>query len=284
MIRSQHMLSKHLTYKTVVYVLLIIIVIATGLPLIYMVSTSLKPDGTEYDFPIRWIPERFAWENYEKAFSAVPVLTFFKNTIIIVVVTLIGELLSSSLVAYGFARIRFPGRTFLFGLMLSTMMMPFFVTMIPLFILFRAFRWVDTLYPLTIPAFFGGPPFFIFLLRQFFLTLPKDLDDAARIDGASYFRIWWSVLLPLAKPALSTVAVLSMVAHWNDFTGPLILLNSEENFTLALGIRLFQHWHRTYFNQMMAYATMMTIPVLAVFFLFQKHFVKGISMTGLAGR
>jgi len=270
--------------RLAVHILLLLLVIASSLPLVYMVSTSLKPDGTEYEFPIRWIPQRFAWENYQEAIEAVPTLTFLKNTLLISLVSLVGELLSASLAAYGFARLRFPGRDALFALMMSTLMLPYFVMMIPLFVLFRHLGWVNTLYPFTVPAFFGGHPFYIFVLRQFFMTLPTELDDAARIDGAGFLRIWWSVLLPLTRPALATVAIMSLVFHWNDFTGPLIMLNSQDKFTLALGVRLFRDQHRTYFNQTMAYSTMMTLPVLTMFFIFQKHFIKGISMTGLTGR
>lgn len=274
---------KHL-WHFVVHVLLLLIVAASILPLIYMVSTSLKPDGTEYEFPIRWIPERFAWENYVIAFTAVPTLTFLKNTALISAVSLVGELITASLVAYGFARLRFPGRDFLFTLMLATLMLPYFVTLIPLFVLYRNLDWIDTFYPLTVPAFLGGSPLFIFLLRQYYMTLPIELDEVSRIDGAGYFRTWWSVLLPLTTPALATVAILSLVHHWNDFTGPLVFLNSQENFTLSLGTRLFRDQYRVHFNQTMAYSTMMTLPIILVFFIFQKHFVKGIAMTGLTGR
>jgi multiple sugar transport system permease protein len=268
----------------VVHVLLLCLVVTTVLPLIYMVSTSLKPNGTEYEFPIRWIPERLAWENYVIAFTRVPTLTFLKNTLIISIVTLVGTLFTASLAAYGFARLRFPGRDLLFTLMLSTLMLPYFVTMIPLFVLFRNLGWINTFLPLTVPAFFGGHPLFIFLMRQFFMTLPTELDDAARIDGAGYFRTWWSVLMPLTKPALATVTILSLVFHWNDFVGPLIFLNTQEKFTLALGVRLFRDQYNTFFNQTMAYSTMMTLPILVVFFIFQKQFIRGISMTGLTGR
>ncbi|RIK35453.1 MAG: sugar ABC transporter ATP-binding protein [Chloroflexi bacterium] len=267
-----------------VHVLLLGLVATTVLPLIYMVSTSLKPNGTEYEFPIRWIPQRFAWENYVIAFTRVPTLTFLKNTLVISVVSLVGTVLTSSLAAYGFARLRFPGRDVLFTLMLSTLMLPYFVTMIPLFILFRNLGWINTFLPLTVPAFFGGYPIFIFLLRQFFMTLPTELDDAARIDGASYFRTWWSILMPLSKPALATVTILSLVFHWNDFIGPLIFLNTQDKFTLALGVRLFRDQYNTFFNQTMAYSTMMTAPILLVFFIFQKQFIRGISMAGLTGR
>lgn len=271
------------SYGTV-HVLLLMLVFVSVIPLAYMVSTSLKPNGTEYELPIRWIPERLAWENYKLALTTVPTLTFLKNTVIVTIVSLIGELLTSSLAAYAFARLRFPGRDFLFMIMMSTLMLPYFVILIPVFILFRNLGWIDTLLPLTVPAFFGGSPLYIFFLRQYFLTLPRELDEAARIDGAGFFRIWWSVILPLSKPALATVAILSLVFHWNEFTGPLVFINSQENFTLALGIRLFRNQYTTFFNQTMAYATLMTVPILIVFFIFQKQFIKGISMTGLGGR
>ncbi len=267
-----------------VHVLLLGIAAASLLPLIYMVSTSLKPDGTEYAFPIQWIPNPAVWANYPLAFTQVPTLLFLRNTLFISLTSLVGELLTCSLAAFGFARLRFPGRNIFFTLMLSTLMLPYFVTMIPLFVLFRTVHWINTFYPLVVPAFFGGSPIFIFLLRQFFLTLPTELDDAAKIDGAGFFRIWWSVLMPLVRPALATVSILSLVYHWNDFVAPLVYLNSQNKFTLALGIFLFQGQYRTYFNQTMAYATMMTLPIILVFFFFQKYFIQGISMTGLTGR
>jgi multiple sugar transport system permease protein len=266
------------------HLVLLAVAAVAMLPLVYMVSTSLKGNGLEYEFPIRWIPDPVVWQNYPIAFTSVPTLTFLKNTLLITGVSLIGEVLSASLAAYGFARLRFPGRDVLFTLMLSTLMLPYIVTMIPLFVLFRNLGWIDTLLPLTVPAFFGGHPLFIFLLRQFFMTLPTELDDAAKIDGAGFFRIWWTVLLPLARPALATVAILSLVFHWNDFVAPLIYLNTQSNFTLSLGIRLFRDEFTTRFNLTMAYSTMMTLPIITVFFLFQKYFIRGISMTGLTGR
>ena len=271
-------------WRFTVHFLLLIFIAGSILPLIYMVSTSLKPNGTEYEFPIQWIPERIAWENYPKAFLAVPTLTFLKNTLLITILSLVGELLTASLVAYRFTRLRFPGRNLLFGLMLSTLMLPYFVTLIPLFVLYRNLGWVNTFYPLIVPAYFGGSALYIFLLRQYYMTLPVELDEVARIDGAGYFRTWWSVLLPLTGPALATVAILSLVFHWNDFTGPLVFLNSQDKFTLSLGIRLFHDQYQVHFNQTMAYSTMMTIPIIMVFFIFQKHFVRGIAMTGLTGR
>ena len=267
-----------------VYLALAGVMATCMLPLIYMISTSLKPPGTETEFPIRWIPSRFVWQNYVQAFTIVPTMTYLKNTLIISSVSIVGNILTSSLVAYGFARLRFPGRDLLFTLMLSTMMLPYMVVIIPLFVLFRMLGWVNTLYPFTVPAFFGGSPLYIFLLRQYFMGLPFDLDEAAKIDGAGFFRIWWTVLMPLARPALGTVAILCLVSSWNAFQGPMILLNTPDKFTLALGTRAFQSQYTMQLNLTMAYSTMMTLPILIVFFLFQKYMIKGISMTGITGR
>jgi len=267
-----------------VHLALIGIAIASILPLTYMISTSLKAGGREFAFPIEWIPNPIVWGNYVTALTRVPTLVFFRNTMIVTLATLVGELLTASLVAYGFARARFPGKDFLFLLVLSGLMLPYMVTLIPQFVLFRNLGWINTLLPLIVPAFFGGHPFYIFLLRQFFMGLPRELDDAAMIDGAGFFRVWWTIVMPLARPALATVAILSILAHWNDFTAPLVYLNTQDNWTLALGIRLFRDQYQLNFNLMMAYAVMMTLPVFTVFFIFQKYFIQGITMTGMGGR
>ncbi|MEJ7838700.1 MAG: carbohydrate ABC transporter permease [Thermomicrobiales bacterium] len=268
----------------VVQGILLIVAAISLLPLVYMISTSLKERGTEFAYPIEWIPTPIMWSNYQTAFEVVPTWTFFSNTLVITVTTLIGGLLSASLAAYGFARVKFPGRDFLFILMLSGLMLPYMVTMIPQFVLFRELGWINTPLPLIVPSFFGGAPFYIFLLRQFFRGIPTDLEDAATLDGAGFFRIWWTVAMPLAKPALATVAILSILFHWNDFLGPLIYLQTQENWTLALGIRLFRDQYQVNFNYTMAYAVAMTLPVFIVFFTFQKYFVRGIAISGMGGR
>lgn len=267
-----------------VHVILFAIAATSTLPLIYMVSTSLKERGREFAYPVEWIPDPIVWRNYATALETVPAMTFFANTMIVTVLTLIGGILSASLAAYGFARMRFPGRDFLFMLMLSGMMLPYMVTLIPQFVLYRELGWINTLLPLIVPAFFGGAPFYIFLLRQFFKGIPTDLEDAAKLDGAGFFRIWWTVAMPLARPALATVAILSILHHWNDFLGPLVYLHTQDNWTLALGIRLFRDAYQVNFNLTMAYAVMMTIPVFTVFFAFQKYFVRGIAISGMGGR
>jgi ABC-type glycerol-3-phosphate transport system permease component len=268
----------------VVHLTLFGIAAVSLLPLIYMVSTSLKERGTEFSYPIEWIPDPIKWENYSTALSTVPALTFLANTMIVTTLTLVGGILSASLSAYGFARMRFPGRDFLFMLMLSGMMLPYMVTLIPQFVLFRELGWINTLLPLIVPAFFGGTPFYIFLLRQFFKGMPTDLEDAAKIDGAGFFRIWWTIAMPLARPGLATIAILSILHHWNDFLAPLVYLNTQDNWTLALGIRLFRDAYQVNFNLTMAYAVMMTVPVFTVFFAFQKYFVRGIAISGMGGR
>lgn len=229
--------------------------------------------------------ERFnpVWSNYHDALTVLPFGTFLKNTLTITLLGIIGHTLSASLVAFGFSRMRFPGRDVLFIMVLSTMMLPAQVTMIPTFVLFVKLRWIDTLRPLIVPAYFGGGAFFIFLLRQFFLTLPSELEDAAKIDGCNALGIYRNVALPLSKPALATVAVFSFMAHWNDFMGPLIYTQSMEKKTLALGLYSFKGLHGTEYHLMMAAAIAVLLPVLIIFFSAQKYFVQGIVMSGIKG-
>lgn len=255
-----------------------------ALPFLWMLSTSLKPEGREFVYPPEWLPNPMRWDNYLTALTALPFGLYFFNTLVITLSALAGTLLTASLAAFAFARLRFPGREFLFLLVISTLMLPGIVTLIPRFILFRHLGWIDTFLPLIVPWWFGGGAFNIFLIRQFFMTLPFDLDDAARIDGASNFQIYWRVLLPLAKPALATVAVLGFLHHWNDFLEPLIYLQSPNNRTVALGLRGFQDLYHTQWTLMMAAAATAIFPVLVLFFVAQRYFVRGIHLTGLAGR
>ena len=252
-------------------------------PLVWMVSTSLKADTELFVYPPKWIPPSWQWQNYPKALSEMRFVLLLKNTLVIVALNLAGTLLSCSLVAYSFARLRWPGRDICFIILLSTMMLPPQVTMIPVFILFRSLGWIDTYLPLTVPAFFAAGVFFVFLLRQFFLTIPMDLEDAAQIDGAAPFTIYWKIILPLAKPALATVAIFTFVGTWNDFMGPLIYLSSETKKTLALGLQVFSSTHNTEWNLLMAAALVILLPILVIFFLCQRLFVQGITLTGIKG-
>ncbi len=252
------------------------------IPFFWMVSTSLKVPEQVLVQPIKWIPDPVVWSNYGKALTVLPFGLYLKNTVVITALVMVGTILSSAACAYGFARLKAPGRDLLFLVMLSTMMLPGIVTMIPTFLLFRWLGWIDTIKPLTVPAFFGSA-FFIFLLRQFFLTIPAELEDAARIDGATSMDIFARIMLPLAKPALATVAIFTFMGTWNDFMGPLIYLNSEDKFTLSLGLASFQGLYGTEWHYMMAASLVVMSPIIVLFFIGQRYFVKGIITTGIKG-
>lgn len=255
------------------------------LPLYWMVVTSLKAMTQVIASPPIWFPNPIVWKNYLDALTFLPFGQFFQNTFVIAFFVVVGDLLSCSWVAYGFARIRFPGRDLLFFILLATMMVPFAVRLIPLFLIFKNLNWINTYLPLIVPSFFGTP-FFIFLLRQFFRTIPQDLVDAARIDGASEIGIWWSIMLPLSKPALITVAILAFQSVWNDFLAPLVFLNDDTKWTVALGInalmspsgQAIELW-----NWLMAASTAAILPMLLIFVFGQRYFVEGITLTGMKG-
>lgn len=265
------------------YLSLIVLGFVFLIPFLWMVSTSLTPADQVMTPGRPWIPRDVAWRNYPEALTVLPFQTFLKNSLIVTSLALIGQVVSASLVAFGFARLRFRGREALFVLVLSTMMIPAQVTLIPTFILFARLHWIDTLRPLIVPAFFGGGAFYIFLLRQFFLTVPGELEDAAKIDGCGPFGVFRTVALPLAKPALATVAVFSFVGHWNDFLGPLIYTQSVETKTLALGLNSFRSLHGTEYHLLMAASVAVLLPVLIIFFAAQRYFVRGMIFSGLKG-
>ena len=286
-VRSQQLLPKRIrkiTYALFWYVVLGFFAVVLALPLAWLVSTSLKTGAQTFLMPPKWIPDPVVWQNYPEAFRAVPFHRYFWNTMQIVIFATLGTLLTASMAAFAFARLRFPARGLLFGLVLSTMMLPGVVTLIPTFIVFRKLGWINTLLPLIVPYWFGGGAFYIFLIRQFFMTIPYELDEAARIDGASNFRIYWSVLLPLSKPVLATVAIFSFIHHWNDFFLPLVYLQDNDKWTMAIGLQGFKDLYSTSWNLMMAASTAMIIPLLVLFFFTQRYFVSGIHLTGIAGR
>ncbi len=266
------------------YIVLSLIALALALPLVWLISTSLKTGAQTFVMPPIWIPNPFVWENYPDAFQAVPFGKYFWNTAQIVVFATLGTLLTASMAAFAFARLRFPYREQLFLLVLSTIMLPSIVTLIPTFIVFRWLKWINTLLPLIVPLWMGGGAFNVFLFRQFFMTIPYDLDEAARIDGASSYRIYWSVILPLSKPVVATIAVFSFIHHWNDFFQPLIYLQNPQKWTMAIGLLGFKDLYSTSWNLMMAASTAMLLPLLVLFFFAQRYFVGGIQMSGLAGR
>ena len=264
-----------------IFILLTIFAAFFIIPFLWIVSTSLKGEAQIFSIPPIWIPKIFHWENYKEVFTRMPFLIYLKNSVLISAVTIIGTVLSSSLVAYAFGCLNWPGRNSLFIFVLATMMLPMQVTMIPVFVLFKEFGWLNTFMPLTIPAFFGGGAFNIFLLRQFFLTIPKDLLDSARIDGCSELKIYWKIVLPLAKPALATVAILTFMFSWNDFIGPLIYLSDKMKGTLALGLGMFVGQHITEWALLMAASVLMMLPMIFIFFFFQKYFIQAFTMSGL---
>ncbi|MFH1851763.1 MAG: carbohydrate ABC transporter permease [Candidatus Neomarinimicrobiota bacterium] len=265
------------------YLALTILATVFILPFLWMISTSLKGYENIFSLPLKWIPDTIHWENYLNVFKAMPFMVYLKNSVFVTGLAIFGTVLSASLVAYAFAVLRWPGRDTLFIVVIATMMLPMQVTMIPLFVLFKEFGWLNTFKPLIVPAFFGGGAFNIFLLRQFFLSIPKDLFDAARIDGCSEFRIYWNIVLPLAKPALATVAVLSFMLYWNDFLGPLIYLSDQLRGTLALGVVMFVGQHKSEWALLMVATILMMLPIIIIFFLFQRYFIRGFMMSGIKG-
>lgn len=273
--------------RSLIYFAVLFISILFMGPFLYTISSSLKHPTELYIFPPQWLPAEPQWDNWPQVFRQVPFATYIYNSVFVTGLALIGQVTSATLVAYGFARFRFPGRDVLFLLVLSTMMLPFQVTLIPQFLIFRELGWLNTYRPLIIPSFFGGGPFFIFLLRQFFLTIPIDLDESARIDGAGSLRTLVSILLPLCGPALGTVAIFSFLANWNSFLLPLIYLNTMSKYTLPLGLRHFQLVAETGGDPrehlLMAASLMVTIPSIVLFFSMQRYFVQGITLTGLKG-
>jgi multiple sugar transport system permease protein len=281
--RQASLRSQRLLRTVLVYALLLGLSAMFLLPFLWMVSTSLKQQQDVFSYPPSFFPNSFEWRNYIDGWTILPFTTFLVNSLIVTLSNVVGNLISCSLVAFGFARLRARGRDVLFLLLLATLMIPREVTIVPRFLLFSQLGLVNTLWPLILPAWFGYA-FFIFLLRQFFLSIPQELDDAARIDGASTFRIFTDIILPLSGPALATVAIFAFIGNWTNLLDPLIYLRSTELYTLALGLNLFRGVNFTQFNLLMAVSIITLIPVLVVFFLSQKLFVQGITLTGMGGR
>lgn len=282
--RAQSMRSRHAIRNTAIYFVLTLVCVVLLFPFFYMVSTSLKAPEDMFAYPPKLIPDPITWSNYPEAVQLFPFFVYMRNSVIVTAVATFGTVLSASLVAFGFARRRFPEREVLFGIMLSTMMLPGIITLIPTFVLFTKLHWVNTFLPLTLPHFFGGGAFNIFLLRQFYMTLPMDYDEAAYMDGASALKVWRTVILPLAKAPLAVITVFTILWTWNDFMGPLIYMNDPAMRTLAVGLQYFREQWFTQWGYLMAGSTLMVIPVLVLFFSAQRYFLQGILMTGLSGR
>jgi multiple sugar transport system permease protein len=273
--------GQNAVFKATVLVALVIAGIAFLAPFAWMVSTSLKPLNETMSLPPRWIPSEVQWHNYRDAINSMGYFwRYAGNSLFLCVMSVAGMVTSSALAAYGFSRIEWPGRDKVFLVLLATMMLPFPVVMVPIYTLFKSLGWIGTFKPLWVPAFLAGP-FSVFLLRQFFLTLPKDISEAARIDGCSELQIFLRIIVPLAKPALLVVALLQFMATWNDFLGPLIYLTEQKDFTLALGLQSFQSlMGGTSWHHLMAASTLIVLPVLVLFFFTQRSFIEGIAATG----
>lgn len=274
--------------RTGMYAIVFALCVMFGFPLFWTAMSSLKTIPEMFAFPPVLIPAVPQWSNYWTVLNiSYPVGRWFLNSVLVVLLTTSGSLVTASLVAYSLARFDYRGRDVLFMITLATMMLPAQVTLIPQFVLFYKLGWINTILPLWVPHWFGGGAFAIFLMRQFFLTLPRDLDEAALIDGAGYFRIFWLILLPLCKPVLATLAIITIIASWSDFLGPLIYLNSPEKFTVSVGLQFFKAVPEVGGEPMqhllMAACIMSMIPIIVIFFFGQRFFVQGIVMSGIKG-
>ena len=269
--------------RALLWVVLLSGVVLSLAPFYLMIVMSLKTPGEIASTTVWDWPRVLQWSNYVKVLTNqnAPFFMFLRNSMIVAGMSTIGVLLSASMVAYGFARIKFPGRDRLFVLLLSTMMLPSIVTMVPQYVLWKYLGWVDTFYPLVIPAFFGGGAYNIFLLRQFLMGIPRDIDEAAILDGASHSTIFWQFMMPNMGPALATVGIFNFIYNWKDFQGPLIILNSPEHQTLELGLQTYRAMNQNQWELLMAGSVIVMIPIIILFLLGQRYFVKGIVMTGI---
>jgi len=271
--------------KIASYILLTIGAITMVAPFMWMISTSLKEAGAVFSYQkewwTEWIPTSFVWENYVKAWNVVPFARYYINSLFVASCITFGQVVTSAMAAYAFARLNFPGRDKLFFGYLATMMVPGAVTMIPVFVLLKNLGWIDTYKAMIIPSIFTA--YGTFMLRQFFLTLPKDLEDAAKIDGCSYLGIFWRIILPLSKPALATLTTFTFMGSWMSFMWPLIVMNTQEKFTLPIGLAYFQSLHGTDWTLLMAGSLMMILPILLMFIFNQRFFVEGIKLSGIKG-
>jgi len=269
------------TLKIFIYILLFFGAVISSLPFMWLIRSSFMEMGQIFIFPPEWIPRPFTWQNYPEALTVVPFARYLINTMTIVVGVEAGVLLTSTLCAFSFARLRWPSRNLIFGILLTSLMLPYAVALIPTFILWSYLGGVNTFAPLIVPAWFGGGIFNIFLLRQFFLTIPFALDEAAYIDGATPLQVYWSVILPLAKPVLIVVAIFTFIGVWNDLLGPVIYLTDPDKFTLAIGLAQFRSMYSAQWHLLMAASTVVTLPIVIIFFIAQRYFIQGIVLTGL---
>jgi multiple sugar transport system permease protein len=268
---------------TVSLIILILFSVVMIFPFYWLLRSALMTDVEINTVPIKWLPSKFLFDNFYKSMTVAPFHLYFRNSLFLAAVNVVGNILSSSFVAFGFARLRFRGRGFWFALLLSTMMIPGAVTMIPSFLIWKTVGAYNTFWPLTLGAFFGGGAFNIFLVRQFYYGIPKDYDEVAFVDGANYLTIYWKIIMPMAKPVLCTIGVFTFMGVWNDFLGPLLYLDKIELRTVTLGLYVFVGQYVTKYNLMLAASTVSAIPMIIMFFFAQRFFIEGITFTGLKG-
>ena len=281
--RAVNLLGRGLIYLT-----LAVGVVLFMLPVVWLVGGSLKPVEQVFTVPPTFFPRPVLWSNYAEALAKFPFWVGLRNTMTIVVGVLVGRVLTASLVAYGFARLRFPGRGALFVVVLATMMIPYHVVLLPQYLIFRSLGWLNTALPIIVPNWFGGGAFFIFMLRQFFRSLNSEIDEAARIDGCGFFSTLWQIILPQSLPAIGTLAIFTFMWEWNDFLAPLIYLNTPDKMTLAVALRQWQFdtdatYREATWPELMVMSTILTIPPVLVFFFLQRRFIQGVVITGVKG-
>ena len=269
--------------KISIYFLLVIGSVIMIIPLLWMIRSSFMGMQQIFIFPPEWIPTPWVFTNYPEALTTVPFIQYFLNTITILIPSVLGTLVTASMAAFAFARLKWPGKNFVFAVLMTTLMLPYAVTLIPTFLIWAKLGLINTYWPLILPKWFGGGIFYIFLLRQFFLTIPTELEEAATIDGANPLQIFWHIIIPLSRPALITVGIFSALAEWNDFLGPLIYLNDSRKFTIALGLAEFTGLYSSQWHLLMAASTVVIIPVVILFFFAQRYFIEGIALTGTKG-
>lgn len=280
-VKKNHFKSKKKSEKTlklIIFILLVSVSIILMAPIVWMVSTSLKPMSEIVKIPPTLFPSNVQWQNYGETIRTFPFIRYALNTLFITFFVVIGNVLSNSFIAYGFAKISFPGRNMLFSLVLTTMMIPGFVTMIPQYVLFSKIGWVGTYLPLIVPSFFGNA-FSIFIMRQFYMSISNELVEAAKIDGASHLYIWSHLMIPLTKPAIITIAIGAFNGAWNDFLGPLLYIHEESMYTLQIGLKTFQSQASSQWNYLMAGATLVLLPTVLLFFFAQRYFIEGMDLT-----
>jgi ABC-type glycerol-3-phosphate transport system permease component len=285
---ASHLHAKHrrdirlarVSETILIYTILLSGAVLVMIPFWWMVTTSLKSRSEVFSFPPTIWPKIVRWQNYVEVFDKMPLVLYFLNTVFLCLMNLVGSLLSASMVGFSFARLRWRGRELVFLITLATMMLPGTVTMIPRYLIYKQLHWLDTFYPLWVPSFFGSA-FFIFLMRQFYTTINREIDDAARLDGCSIFGLWWRIGVPLTMPALATCGIFTLTGTWSDVMGPLIYLSSKSKVTLALGLLYFRGPHGTDWHYLMAGSTLAMLPVIVLFFFAQRYFIQGIVFTGV---